>query len=76
MIVSAFLNVVVAVLGSFFFLLPDVSTLPLGLDSALLTAVGWWNAFLGYFWPLAVIWLCFKWYPTQCQRRGNHQQLK
>lgn len=43
-------------------LLPNVYTLPFGLDAHFSTAIGWVNSFLDQFWPLQAVWVWFLWY--------------
>jgi len=62
MIITIFLNIIIAILGFLFALLPNVTTLPLGFDAVVSTAVGYLNGFLLVMWPLGIVWQCFIWY--------------
>jgi len=55
-------QVFVTGLNILFSWLPTVTVLPLGIDSALSTAFGYWNGFLMVFWPLQIVWTLVLWY--------------
>lgn len=62
MIWSIFIEAVTWLLNGIFSFLPAVTVLPFGIDSALVTAFGYWNGFLAVFWPLAIVWTMAVWF--------------
>jgi len=49
-------------LNSIFFWMPVVDRLPLGIDAALVTAIGYFKGFMAIFPPLQIIWDAVLWY--------------
>lgn len=62
MIIYYLLVAVGTILSAFTSWLPIVEELPLGMDNALSTAVGWIRYLQTVLWPLNVIIACFLWY--------------
>lgn len=62
MLILLILDIFGMALSVIFSVFPSVSQLPLGMDSVMVTAVGWWYSFLTVFWPLQIVWTCFMWY--------------
>jgi hypothetical protein len=62
MIILLLMDVVGFVLSAIFQLVPVVTTLPFGMDSALSYVIGNWNAFLQDFWLLQIVWQCVLFY--------------
>jgi len=55
MILQLLIQIFSSILQLIFGFFPTVTTLPLGIDSALSTAFGWLHSFLEYVWPAQVI---------------------
>lgn len=58
MITSYLLIAIGTILSAFFSWLPQVQVLPFGMDAVFSTAVGYYNYFAGYNWPVV--------YPMTC----------
>lgn len=63
MIIGAFLQIIVDIVAIILSWLPNVTTLPTiagyDIDTALVTGVGYFNAFSTAVWPLAMVWQGF-----------------
>lgn len=64
MITQFFFTIIITVFDSLTSWLPQVTELPFGLDTILLTAVGWLQSLVIVFWPIEVILSVFLWYLT------------
>lgn len=64
MILSIFFGVLIQILNGFFFLVSfgqKITAIPL-VDSYLVSAFGFWNAFLAEFPPIQIVWTLTLWY--------------
>jgi len=62
MIISWLLQILVAFVNMLTLVIPQVSTLPFGMDDALIWITSLFNAFLVVFWPMQIVWTMFLWY--------------
>jgi len=62
MIILLLLNIIAGAFTLVFGLLPKVSTLPLGMDTALATAVGYFKSIMAVFPPLDLLFTVLLWY--------------
>lgn len=62
MIYFYFVNFFTGLLTDVFSWVPKVTQLPFGIDSFLISAVGYVNSFLTVFWIFQPIWNCFLFY--------------
>jgi len=64
MITQFFFTIIITVFDSITSFLPQVSSLPFGIDGVLQTSIGWVNSLVVLFWPIEVILSVFLWYLT------------
>lgn len=64
MIIDALLNMFADLGRVLGLILPSVETLPLGIDEALSTAIGWIRSLIEVAWPVEVILEVVLWYIT------------
>jgi len=64
MIIQLLLSIVVNVLNILTAWLPTVDVLPLGMDTIVSTAFGYFKTFSSLFPPLLIVWTAFLWYMT------------
>lgn len=62
MITQYIFSFIIAVFSVIFGWLPEVTTLPLGIDSALVTLFGWLRSLVENVWPIQIILTCLLWY--------------
>jgi len=62
MILLLLLNILAGAFTLVFGLFPKVETLPLGMDTALVTAVGYFKTLMASFPPLSVLFTALLWY--------------